>query len=246
MGLFDKQYNEIIHYLEEKRNSGLVKESAFIKKEDWPSANKRNLVLARDTAVELGNPAKESTAFLIWVDDPVKVKDGRISLVGPDFSECKGRSIPFGKVVIAGVKGFNEENSYLRYREMDALRYRIDLKGYMMKAASQYQREWSRVSQEALGRGFSAGVLGSALLNSFKGLEFVETCEVIFVTSSGEDVSDLKQISKAVTQIAGAMNKMLEELSFDCDACEYVEVCRDVLELKKMKDSAKRKMKNNA
>ncbi len=246
MGLFDKQYGEIINYLEARRSSGLIKESSFIKNVEWPSANKRNLVLAQDTAVELGNPAKESTAFLIWVDDPDKVKDGRISLVGPDFSECKGRSIPFGKVVIAGGKGFNEENSYVRYREMDALRYCSDLKGYMMKAASQYQREWSRVSQEALSRGFSVGTLGSALLNSFKNLEFVETCEVIFVTSAEEDVSELKGISKAVMQITGAMNKMLEELSFDCDTCEYVDVCSDVLELKKMKDSAKRKMNNNA
>jgi len=125
------------------------------------------------------------------------------------------------------------------------LRYGIDLKGYMMKAASQYQREWSRVSHEALDRGFSSGILGGALLERFKALEFVETCEVFFVTSSGEDVRELKNISNAVIQIVGAMNKMLEELSFDCDDCEYVDVCSDVFELKKMKMSAERKMKNN-
>ncbi len=246
MGIFDKQYYDITDYLEARKNSGLLKELSFIKNLEWPSGNKRNVVLARETAIELGNPSEESTAFLIWVDDPGKIKDGRISLLGPDFSECKGKSIPFGKAVIAGVKGFNEENSYTRYREMEFLRYNIDLKGYMMKAASQYQREWSRVSLDALDRGFSAEILGSALLKSFKNLEYVEACEVIFVNSSREDVSELKKISNEVIRITGAMNKMLEGLSFDCDDCEYTDVCNDVLELKKMKTSLKRKMKNNA
>ncbi|MEZ4549338.1 MAG: hypothetical protein R2874_02375 [Desulfobacterales bacterium] len=43
-------------------------------------------MLGQDTAVELGNPKNASKAFLVWVNDPAVIKNGRISLVGPDLA----------------------------------------------------------------------------------------------------------------------------------------------------------------
>ena len=58
-------------------------------------------------------------------------------------------------MVIVGGSDFDEDNTYDRYREMELLRYDIHLKGYMMRGVSQQQREWSRVSKEAINNGFS-------------------------------------------------------------------------------------------
>jgi hypothetical protein len=38
----------------------------------------------------------------------------------------------------------------------------------------------------------------------------------------------LQGLRHKVIRILGAMNKMMEEMSFDCTACEYLDVCGDV------------------
>jgi CO dehydrogenase/acetyl-CoA synthase beta subunit len=78
----------------------------------------------------------------------------------------------------------NAENIYDRYREMDHLRYDISLKGYMMRAVSQYMREWSRISKEAINKGFSLFTLGGALIDKYRKLNYIDAVEIIFVTSS--------------------------------------------------------------
>ena len=142
-------------------------------------------------------------------------------------------------MVLVGADGFNEENSYDRYRELDGVRYELDLKGYMMRAVSQYRREWSRVSAEAVKDGFSLGVLGGALIEALRRKEYVRAVEVIFVTASREDVAALAPVADGAMRIIGALNKMLQELEFDCDTCDSIDVCNDVAELRQHEGEAR-------
>ncbi len=239
MGLFDKQYSEIRTFLDQKKSQGCVSEFSNADGCDWPSEKDRNLVLGQDTAVELGNPKDGSTSFLMWVNDPAEIKNGRITVVGQDLPQLQGKQVSFGKIVIVDAADFNEENTYDRYREMELLRYDIHLKGYMMRGVSQQQREWSRVSKEAVSNGFSFQHLGGALIDQFSKMPYVRSVETIFITSSKEDVLEMQAVSNSVGHLISAMNKMAEEMSFDCDTCEYNDVCGDVEELRSMRDSLK-------
>jgi CO dehydrogenase/acetyl-CoA synthase beta subunit len=241
MGLFDKHYKEITTYLDRRREKGSISEFNHNGQTQWPSEKNRNLVLGQDTAVELGNPKDTSTSFLLWVNDPEKVKNGRITVVGPDLPQLNGQQVPFGKVVIVDASDFDEENSYDRFREMELLRYDIHLKGYMMRGVSQQQREWSRVSKAAINNGFSFQHLGGALIDQFSQMPYVRSVETIFITSSKEDVLEMQKTSNSIGHLISAMNKMAEEMSFDCDECEYSEVCGDVEELRSMRDTLKDK-----
>jgi len=192
-------------------------------------------------AVELGNPQMNSVSCLIWTEKLDLVSDGKISLIGPDIKEGNGKSLPFGKIVLAGVSGFDEESTYDKYKEMEAIRYSLDLKGYMIRAVSQYQREWSRISKEAIGNAFSFDILGGALREEYLKKSYVHAVEFLFVTSSAGDVEDLNGITKNVGRTINALNKMLNEIDPDCDECEYNDVCDEVDELKGMKKSRKEK-----
>lgn len=240
MSLFDKHFSDIKSYLKLKQKEGKVSEFLHHEKTAWPMDKNRNLVMAHDTAVELGNPKDSSLAFLFWINDPQKLQHGRITVVGPDLPQLSGKQASFGKIVIVAGDDFNENNSFDRYREMELLRYDIPLKGYMMRAVSQYQREWSRVSKWAIDNGFSFRILGSALIDKFLELEYVRAVETIFITSSREDVLELGSIADEAIKIIGAMNKMAADLSFDCDTCEYNEVCDDVSELRSMHSKLKK------
>lgn len=232
MGLFDKYTDAIAAFLERKKKEGKIHESFHPGGLSWPVSKNSNLVLGQDTEVELGNPKDAATSFLLWCNEPDKVKNGRISVIGPDFPNMKSKQVPFGKIVIIGGSDFTEDNSYQRYRTLEQVRFDIHLKGYMMRGTSQYQREWSRVSKEAIDNGFSFNILGGALVEKFQELDFVRSVEVIFITSGREDVLEMKPIADQVSRMIGAMNKMAEEMSFDCDTCEYIDVCSEVAELR--------------
>jgi CO dehydrogenase/acetyl-CoA synthase beta subunit len=209
----------------------------------WPKGGARNIVLKEDLGLELGSPEKESVSCLLWTEHLASIDDGRITLLGPDFPESVGQSLPFGKVVLVGVQGFNEDNAYDRHKDMDFLRYNLDLAGFMLRAVSQFMREWCRISRSALRDGFNARTLGSALMAQFRNLPYVKSVEILYITSSKDDVRKIKEITAKAEQIIAAMNKMAFELSFECETCEYQAVCNDAAELKAMRDKLMQKKK---
>ncbi len=241
MGLFDKQYTAISDYLDSRRSEGKVSVFTHSGKTDWPTDKKQNLVLGQDTAVELGNPKDASTSFLLWVNQPGEIRNGRITIVGPDLHQLIGKQSSFGKIVIVAGSDFDADNSHERYREMELLRYDIHLKGYMMRGVSQQQREWSRVSNDAIRNGFSFKYLGGALMDKFSQLPYVRAVETIFITSCREDVQAAEIIADNVFRVISAMNKMAEEMSLDCDTCDYNDVCGDVAELRSMRKKLQKK-----
>ena len=235
MQFYDTIIDEIKEIQQQHTVAGRLKEIIFSNNLSWPAAGDRNLVLGSDTAIELGNPADEALALSLWTETPGKVTDNRISLVGPDITASAEARLPFGKIVLIEGKGFDEDNAYDRFREMDLVRFDVSLKGYMMRAASQKMREWSRISKEAVDKGFSFSVLGSALISEFKKIEYVNSVEVIFITSSDKDVFALRPMAEQVWKINSAMTKMVEEMSSDCTDCEFEEVCDEVAALRKMR-----------
>ena len=243
MGLFDNHLERVRSFLTARTGQADLAVFQAAGDINWPSGGNSNLVLSSDTAVELGSPKTAATSFLLWSDRTDLVRHGRISLVGPDIPRETRPLTPFGKAVMIQVSGFDENNSYDRYREMELVKYDISLAGYMMRAVSQYQREWSRVSKKAVEDGFSLSLLGSALINELMKKPYVHAVEVVFVTSGIEDVLALKSIGDEAGEIIGAMNKMVEEMDFDCDACEFSPVCDEVSELRNMRQAMKEKSK---
>lgn len=238
--MFDKEIREVRDFLGRKKAEKKLSDLKYMKKIKWPEGGGKNIVLKDDVGIELGSPEAGSCSFILWTDDASKIHDGRIMLAGSDLPKLYksgSNNLPFGKVLLVAVHGFNEDNTYERYREMELVRYDVDLKGYMMKAVSQYQREWSRVSIEAMNKKFSFSYLGSDLLRRIKEKEFVDAAEVIFITTNKEDVKELQDISSRAGRIIAAMNKMLEEMSFDCSTCEFVDICDEVEMLKDMRNS---------
>jgi len=243
MHLFNPIIEEVKQFIVARIQNRQVAEHSVLKEISWPQAGPADIVFKSETAIELGNPKDESVSFLAWTGDKTLVRDGIITLIGPDIPEMVPGSLPFGKIVLIHGSGFHEENCYERFREMDLSRYDILLKGYMMRAVSQYMREWSRVSREAVESGFSFSVLGSALSKKLKKFQYIESIEILFVTSSAEDVRELKKIGDRFLQYIHAMTKMTEEMDFQCESCEFQKICDDADELRNMRRSLMEKGK---
>jgi len=237
MKLFEEVIGELRSWADSMKESPHGYEERKAVHRPWPAGERGNIVMQCDTAVELGNPRDGSVSFLLWTEDRSLVRDGHLTLIGPDVGSAAVGSFPLGKAVILAVDGFTEENCYDRHRQIELVRYDVNLRGYMMRAVSQYLREWSRISRQALADGFSLEVLAAALMDRYRALDFVLGAEMIIVTSSPGDVRSLQRLGERSAMLIAAMNKMARELSFDCGTCDYTDVCGEVSGLRSMRET---------
>ena len=235
MQMFHPLIDEIRFFLQRNNTTGLCREFPAQPTLAWPAAGPRDIVLLPDLALELGHPDDASLCFLLWTDDPSRVKDNTISLIGPDIPEALSNRLPFGKVLLVRTKSCDEATACERYRDMELTRFSLSLKGFMLRGTSQGLREWSRISREAVNNGFSFQTLGSALINSLKKVEGVLSAEVLFITRSSEDVMALKDTGTKAGRLVQAMNKMTTEMEVDCTSCDYQDVCSDASEMKALR-----------
>ncbi len=228
MGLFDEQVESIRDFISQKKAENRARELDIDSCLDWPLGS--SLILEEDTALELGNPGIGSLSLILWQEGQ---GDGdRVLLIGPDLNEIREKGIPFCQIVL--VRGsFSDE--YDCWREIREAVYETKLKGFMVRVLPSRQDIWCRVNREALAGGLSFGHIGAALVRSLREVDFVSGAEVIFVTSGREDVEKLKQTGYAAGRIVSAMMKMVEEMNFDCEGCDYREVCERVEELKRIR-----------
>ena len=246
MKIFNDIITEIAGYKKTRRTPGGCRVLPAENYSTWPGTGNRDIILMPDLAVEFGSPETVSVSFGLWTGDDDLVNDEQITLVGPDVTETSKKQNPFGKIVIAGVQGFDETNAFQRNREIYLKKFDLALKGHMLRSASHYMAEWHRVSRAAVTEGFSFGHLGSALIREFKTLAYVTSVEVIFVTASDEDVTALYDLGKRSTRIIQAMSKMVNEMTVDCAECEYQDLCRDAGELRRLRDALAAKKKGVA
>lgn len=227
MGLFDEPIKELDDFLREK-----LKQLRELNPEDytsWPEGE--SIILEEETALELGHPGEGSLSFMVWAQSDSLARD-HIFLIGPDLSELKAKRAPFAQVI--RVRG-NFSDEYECYCELRDAVYLTRLKGFMTRILPSRQTIWCRVDENALEDGFSLGHLGFALLKNLRALSFVSGADVIFITSSKGDLNQLRRTAEKAGRITNALLKMTEEKIFDCQTCEYLDVCEKVLELKEIR-----------
>jgi CO dehydrogenase/acetyl-CoA synthase beta subunit len=237
MHLLDPCIHDTRNYIETKKKTVSSQVFKADRSITWPKSESSGLVLMPDLAVELGSPDLASVSFQTWTPDGSLVNDETISIIGSDISKTCDPNLPFGKIIIAQVEGFNENNAAERTREMFLSKFDLSLNGFMLKSASNYMAEWCRISVNAIDNNFSFQVLGSSLINELKKLDYVKSVEIIFVTSSKEDVNQLFEIGNRSVRIVNAMSKMVNEMNYDCGDCEFQDICEDAEELREIRDN---------
>ncbi|MDR1765941.1 MAG: hypothetical protein LBR77_07625 [Lachnospiraceae bacterium] len=200
----------------------------------WPRSEGRQMILEQDMAAELGHGRFPSISVILWTWSAHTVEDGAIRLYGPDIPAIAGsdiNSVPFGKVVLLEVSGIPEGEVYPAFEQMDAVRFDMNLKGYMLRGTVQRNREWGRVGKKACRDGFCFSVLGSELLRGYKKLPFVRGAEILFFTDEGL-IRELTPMAEKSVQITRALNTMFENIDMDCKHCDSATICETIPELK--------------
>lgn len=176
-------------------------------------------------------PAAGSCAMVLWTDTTALVVDGRITTIGPDILQAPGASLPFGQVLLVAGRHLSAEE----HPAIAQVQYVADqIEGYMVKSSS--RSTWSRVSKEAAAKGFCFEILGRSLMALCKStLPKVQAVEIVFITSSKEDVLRLRDL---VTEVRDRSAEIIKQqwkakgydldCDLDCRSCHDKAVCDDV------------------
>jgi CO dehydrogenase/acetyl-CoA synthase beta subunit len=203
--------------------------------------------LRSNTYTELGNPIAGSCSHLLWTNNTSLVRDGRITLIGPDIPASEGKSLPFGQILMLAGETLAAKD-HERLQQAPIIGDRIE--GYMLKSTSDYL--WARISKDVAARGFNFEILGKSLISLIKSrTPGVTAVEILFVTSSKEDVKELASIA---SEVKGLGSNILKEAwkergfdiecDFDCASCHDEPVCDDIREvIVGVKKAARKKKK---
>ncbi len=195
------------------------------------TSNKNSVILLSDSAFELGGNNKPCVSGLA-VSSDIEFSNS-IYLLGNDLDKIKADS-PFAKFVFIQVEDFDDEqNTFNKIKELESVRYRLSVDGFMTRASALNMREQIRVSKNAVKSGVTLADYGNTLLSKYLEFEHVKSAEIYFVTDFN-DFEKLNSITKKISQTTSALNHIFDNVMFDCSTCNLKEICDEVDGLKEL------------
>ena len=202
MNLFNDEIKEVYELL-----NSLEKKELPITDQLLEDVGPNNMIFRDECAYELGD--KKSLSFDLS-SSSIDVED-KIYLVGKDLSEIQG-SEDFMRITLLQIKdeGSNADSSadsnadssadsskgsngggltgdalYNRLEQIKLTKYRVSPKGYMLRTSTG-NREKVRVSKD-VARKSSFSQIGSAYMQAYKKLDYVEHVTILFVVGHAGD-----------------------------------------------------------
>lgn len=199
------------------------------------------IVLKSRCAVELGGTLEGSCALTLSTSDVKLVRDGCVTIVGPDIPELAQDCVhPFAQVIlVAGANLTGEDHQGIE----DCQDAKDWIDGYLVRGGA--GELWTRISRDLYARGLSFAQLGSALGALIKTRQpKVNRVEIVFVTSSKTDVDQLCELRNTWKNTSHGLRHdtwMGKGLDIDCPSgghcgsCGDKEVCDQVRKIQRMR-----------
>ncbi len=170
--------------------------------------------------VDLAGP-KSIGAELLRVAPMEKVKDKKVTIIGPDITEMEeGTKSPFGVFVeVAGKKMEEDLEGVLERRIHDFSNY---IQGYMHLNSRDII--WCRISKDAAKKGLSLKHVGAALIDLFKSeFDVIEKMQVTFYTeedATKKFIEDARKVfEKRDARVRGLKDEDVDKF-YGCLLCQ--------------------------
>jgi hypothetical protein len=202
----------------------------------------QNMVMAADTAVELGSPQCLSLNAVLWTNEEDLVNDNAFWLLGDDLGELGPRG-DYAQFVLLQIEAGRGPDPF----EMESAQYLIRrLPGLMSRAIP--GKLWFRISKSALRRNLDFSLIAAALLRAYKEeITGVIAVESVFVTSNKAHIEELKGLAMEARVIAGLHQKVslgadgnYECNEFNCSNCDNQPVCDQIRKIATIRKKSRR------
>ncbi len=172
--------------------------------------------------VELGGQNKPGFELVLFEPDPEKIKDGEVTLIGPDLEEMEEGGT-YAYAMIYRVYGEQIDKDLEAVIERRAHEYQGYIQGYMH--LNQRAEIWVRISKEAVKKGLKTlKQIGRATIMLFKAeLPFIEKMEATYITDEEEVVRRLAEANRLYeardAKVRGLHDEDVEEF-YQCTLCQ--------------------------
>ena len=171
---------------------------------------------------ELGGQSKPGFELVLFESEPEKIKDGEVSLIGPDLADMEeGGKYAYG--MIYRVYGEQIEKDLEAVIERRNHEYQSYIQGYMH--LNQRAEIWVRISKDAVKKGLkSLKQIGRATIMLFKEeLPFIERMEATFITDEAEvekRLDETNEIYKARDEKTRGLHDEDVDEFYQCTLCQ--------------------------
>ncbi len=172
--------------------------------------------------VELGGQGKPGYELVLFEPDPERIKDGEVSLIGPDLEDMEEGG-NYAYAMIYRVYGAQIEKDLEAVIERRNHEYQSYIQGYMH--LNQRAEIWVRISKEAVKKGLkSLKQIGKATIMLFKAeLPFIEKMEATYITDEEEVKRGLEEANRIYeardVKTRGLHDEDVDEF-YQCTLCQ--------------------------
>lgn len=221
MNFFDDLLKEV-----DKCISGFEKKS-YASGRAWEDIGRNEVVLQRDSRYEL-----DGVGFNIVTSNNIGADE--IVVIGDDLNAISADR-KFARISLIQIDDIDDEQkAYNLIKKIEYSKYHYYPKGFMIRTASSSHKETVRISKEALSKGLSFEGVGTILINKYKEIDAVCAVKLIYITDKCADYDRLEAIAKRNYDIAETLNHIMNNVNFDCSACNLKPICDEVEGMKEL------------
>ena len=234
-----KIYDEKIRQIKNMIGKESVDSFEYSENNIWKTTDSNELILRNESALELGPSHLGGTSLFAMTSNKDLIYRDEISVIGGRLGDIENREVSYGKVVLFKLKdGIDDDNLYSKFKELERVRYRLHLEGFMLRASTVQRRETVRISKEAMGKNISFEKVGNAMIKEFKKNELVDSVHIIFVVENDSLIEELSTITEEVDEITDAMNNIFDGIEVDCHSCTFENLCEEIDGMREMHKKA--------
>lgn len=225
MNFFDKLIDEVDGIIAPCTKS----EFAFSPDKASRDVGRNELVLQRDMAFEL-----EGVGFNLITSK--SLGDSSTVVVGSDLPNISSYT-KFARVTVIEIDDVDDEDEQKAYdliRKIEYIKYHYFPEGYMVRSSSADHIEDVRVSKNAVKNGISFENVGNLLISKYLEHKSVKAVRNIFITDKSVDFKQLEKLAFKNYDITEALNHIMKNINFDCNACNLKAICDEVEGMKEL------------
>lgn len=194
----------------------------------------KEVILQEETGLELGGMNKESFLLIYPMKENNLLRDGNITLIGPEINSIKQKSIDFGILLLISIK----DQSTQELKQLNSFTFISNsIEGFSIRSVP--RRFWSRISTKVLNKGFSFQFLANAILYLYKTrfTDIIEAMEIILINSYPDIIENFLIVSSELTlRLKENWLKKLDDwkkridcdYEWGCEICPYQVECYEI------------------
>jgi CO dehydrogenase/acetyl-CoA synthase beta subunit len=197
----------------------------------------KGIVLKEELGIELGGMS--NTSFSLIYPTNKKLDDDRdlVFVLGNEIQQINTKAINFGIFILIQSDQL-DDSLFTQLRHFSSISN--DIEGFSIRSIP--RRFWSRISDEAIKKGFSFEFFGKAIIHSYKKRYegFINSMKVFMINSDKQIITEfLTCVSTMKAEMNQRWKKKIEDwkkridcdYQWACEICPYISACQNIQEI---------------